>query len=244
MKAEVHVIGDLTVVITEVQITTYRRDANNMPYDVKATARPPINAGTISPFITLNVGEGVIKAGTLSADKIVANALSSSKISKGTLRAGPPLFGSWIEKTKKLQEEWYGKDFENFTEQERVEWVRINILAATDELHEALAEISWKPWASASFFNRDAFLGEIVDVLHFIGNLLAGAGVTDAELNKAYDDKMQRNIKRQREGYTGTEKCITCKRAKDDVIAHGGTFNYLSDGPSPQCDSCYGGFKP
>lgn len=136
-----------------------------------------------------------------------------------------PLFGNWIEKTKLLQEEFYGHKFEDFTEQELVEWVRINILAAEDELHEALSEISWKPWATKSYFNREAYLGEIVDVLHFVANLLAGARITDEELNAAYLEKMERNRERQRQGYTGVDKCNGCKRAKDDILAHGGTWH-------------------
>jgi dimeric dUTPase (all-alpha-NTP-PPase superfamily) len=134
----------------------------------------------------------------------------------------PKLFGNWIEKTKYLQEEFYGHKFEDFTHDELVQWVRINVLAAEDELHETLGEISWKPWASAQYFNREAYIGEIVDVLHFVANLLAGAGVTDEELNAAYLEKMERNRQRQREGYTGTDKCSKCSRAADDVVAHGG----------------------
>ncbi len=147
------------------------------------------------------------------------------------------LFGSWIENTKYLQEEFYGHKFEDFTVQERVEWVRINILAAEDELHEALGEISWKPWASAQFFNREAYLGEIVDVLHFVANLLAGANISDEELNAAYLEKMERNRERQRAGYSGTDKCDYCKRANDDIVAHGGKVFPLDNGGF-MCDDC------
>lgn len=151
----------------------------------------------------------------------------------------PLLFGTWIKDTKTLQEQWYGKNFETFTHQELVEWVRINILAAEDELHEALAEISWKPWASAEFFHREAFLGEIVDVLHFIGNLLAGADITDYELNSAYSEKMERNRERQRSNYTGLDKCSVCTRAGDDVVAHGGSMVYTDS--TWTCRACIDG---
>jgi dimeric dUTPase (all-alpha-NTP-PPase superfamily) len=166
------------------------------------------------------------------------------------------LFGQWIEKTKYLQEEFYEQKFEDFTNEQLVEWVRINILAAEDELHEALGEISWKPWASSQYFNREAYLGEIVDVLHFVGNLLAGAGISDAELNAAYLEKMERNRQRQREGYTGTDKCSKCKRAADDVTSHGGVMRLWTkpathDGISTNydstsaygCDQCYGDWE-
>lgn len=150
-----------------------------------------------------------------------------------------PLFGTWILQTKELQESAYGHKFENFSQKKLEEWVKINILAAEDELHEALGEISWKPWATAEFFNREAFLGEIVDVLHFVGNLLAGANITDAELNAAYQEKMDRNRARQKAGYTGLNKCQVCDRATDDIIAHGGTVEETTDGRKI-CDACLG----
>lgn len=142
----------------------------------------------------------------------------------------PPMFGTWIKKTKYLQEEFYGQKFEDFTHERLVEWVRINVLAAEDELHETLSEISWKPWAKSEYFNREAYLGELVDVLHFVGNLLAGAGITDEELNAAYLEKMERNRQRQREGYTGLDKCTRCKRAVDDIASHGGYVETTDDG--------------
>lgn len=197
---------------------------------------------------------------SISSDGVVLVTYESNEIGNALVNAVPPgygvdfvpkakmsptpdvLFGQWIEKTKYLQEEFYGHKFEDFTHQELVEWIRINVLAAEDELHEALGEVSWKPWASAQFFNREAYLGEIVDVLHFIGNLVAGAGITDEELNTAYLEKMERNRQRQREGYTGVAKCVKCKRAVDDIIAHGGSvteYPALPKGTTAYvCDNC------
>lgn len=164
--------------------------------------------------------------------------------SKTSVEPAPTvLFGDWIEKTKYLQEGFYGHKFEDFTQEELEQWVRTNVLAAEDELHEALGEISWKPWASSQFFNREAYLGEIVDVLHFIGNLLAGAQITDEELNAAYLEKMERNRKRQTQGYTGVDKCIICKRAVDDIEAHSGRVTWSQDGSNPRqalCEECEG----
>jgi hypothetical protein len=142
------------------------------------------------------------------------------------------LFGSWLAQTRDLQNEFYGFDLpfdiEDKTE-ELIDYVRVNVLAAEDELHEALNEVSWKPWASAQFINREEFIGEIVDTLHFIGNLLAGVGCTDAELTEAYLEKMNRNRARMTEGYTGLDKCFECKRSADDVISHGGFMVPFSD---------------
>lgn len=166
--------------------------------------------------------------------------ITISKEEFDKIKLDKPLFGNWVEKTKYLQEEFYGQKFEDFTLEQLVDWVRINVLAAEDELHEALGEISWKPWASSTYFNRDAYLGEIVDVLHFVGNLLAGAGITDQELNAAYLAKMERNRQRQRDGYTGLDKCAVCKRAVDDIVAHGGKM-VQGDEAGQWCDSCCDG---
>lgn len=132
------------------------------------------------------------------------------------------LFGNWLEETKALQELAYGHVLPKTEIPDIVQWVVINHVSAIDELHEALNEVSWKPWASAQFVNREAFIGEIVDALHFVGNLLAGVGCTDEELSAAYAEKMTRNAKRQLEGYDGvSDKCSICRRDMGDLKAHG-----------------------
>lgn len=132
------------------------------------------------------------------------------------------LFNGWLDATRKLQLDYYGFDFDKMSDAERTKYMLENAWAASDELHEAMNEISWKPWAKSEFFNREAFIGETVDALHFLANWLCAAKCTTEELNVAYLEKMERNRKRQRSNYTGLDKCILCKRAKDDVIAHGG----------------------
>lgn len=122
-------------------------------------------------------------------------------------------FEDWIMRTRVLQKEAYGADPVGLSGKEREEYVRWNVLAAEDELHEALAEISWKPWAKSEFFNREQFVGEMVDVLHFVGNLLAVANVTGTELTTRYSSKQDKNRERQRDGYDGVSgKCKGCKR--------------------------------
>lgn len=145
------------------------------------------------------------------------------------------LFGTWLAETLKLQTEFY-KDISDLPQGELEDWMRVNAFAAEDEIHEAMGEISWKPWATEHFFNREQFIGECVDALHFIGNMLAAAKCTDEELNQAYHEKMDRNKKRQKEGYTGTAKCVECRRAVDDIIAHGGYM--VAFNGSPVCNKC------
>jgi len=150
------------------------------------------------------------------------------------------LFDSWLAETKILQNDYYDHQLPILDEQPLIQFITWNTLAAEDELHEALNEVSWKPWASAEFVNREAFIGELVDALHFIGNMLAGVGCTDEELSEAYEEKMIRNRARMTDGYTGLEKCSICKRSKDDVIAHGGTM--IPDGDFQMiCNRCFKG---
>ena len=153
----------------------------------------------------------------------------------------PTLFGTWIKDTVDLQEEFYKPGIRNLPQGELEDWIRINTLAAEDELHEALQEISWKPWAKSEYFNREAFIGEIVDVLHFVANMLGAANCTDEELNAAYLEKMERNRERQRQNYTGLDKCTKCNRAADDVRAHGGVMkSWIQGHPDSVHSTGYG----
>jgi len=94
------------------------------------------------------------------------------------------------------------------------------MLAVDDELAEMRQAISWKPWQhDAPYADREEILKEAVDVLHFIANMIVAAGGTDEELNKLYLQKMEKNKKRQLEGYKVKAegvKCNQCSRALDD----------------------------
>jgi len=136
------------------------------------------------------------------------------------------LFNKWLDMTKKLQKEVYFIEFDKF-EGDRpqnirnlVEYMRWNMLAVDDELAEMRQAISWKPWQhDAPYADREEILKEAVDVLHFIANMIVAAGGTDEELNKLYMQKMEKNKKRQLEGYKVKAegvKCNQCSRALDD----------------------------
>lgn len=97
------------------------------------------------------------------------------------------------------------------------DFMRWNAFALEDEIHEAMAEVGWKPWATSRHVNDDAFLAEMVDAFHFFMNmLLAGLGqppgIIAERFKEAYYKKNQRNAERQQEGYTGLDKCPTCHR--------------------------------
>lgn len=126
--------------------------------------------------------------------------------------------GEMFELQGDLQEKAYGLHPLMMTDPEqRIEFFKDMVLAATDELHEALAEIGWKPWTTSTHFNEEAVQGELVDVFHFFMNLCMVSGMTPDMLYEKYKAKRTKNIKRQDEGYDGIKgKCPNCHRALDD----------------------------
>lgn len=126
-------------------------------------------------------------------------------------------FLALLTKQDELQRETFGYRFESMTDAERMEYVRWNVLALQDELHEALQETGWKPWASSDHLNLEAYVGELVDAFHFFMNMLLVTGVRPEQLAQRFTEmylaKWQRNVERQSEGYTGVkEKCPACGR--------------------------------
>jgi len=106
----------------------------------------------------------------------------------------------------------------DMSDEDKMAFVRTHVLALIDELHEALAETGWKPWATSNHLNADAFKGELVDAWHFFMNLMLVANMTAEDLYVRYMDKQRVNRKRQADGYDGvSSKCPGCRRAYDDV---------------------------
>lgn len=103
------------------------------------------------------------------------------------------------------------------------DFMRWNAFALEDEIHEAMAEIGWKPWATSRHLNREAFMKEMVDGWHFFMNLMLAVspGRSPAEIahefQELYLEKNQVNAERQQRGYTGTDKCPKCHRDLNDT---------------------------
>ena len=108
-----------------------------------------------------------------------------------------------IDLQAKLQSETYRKDISKLDTREKIEAYRINMMALQDELHEALNEMSWKPWAKAEYFNDDRVQQELVDAWHFFMNLMIISGMGAEKLHLRYLAKRKVNIKRQEDGYDG-----------------------------------------
>lgn len=138
----------------------------------------------------------------------------------------------WLESTKQLQEDYYKFDFEELraNPDALADYMTWNHTAAVVELGEAMKEIGWKTWIkNRGWINREAFLTEIVDVEHFLANMLVAADVTDAEHEMAYQSKQEINRERMRsKTYDGiSTKCPRCGRALDDSAVG---CKLLSDG--------------
>jgi hypothetical protein len=136
------------------------------------------------------------------------------------------LFENWLAETKKLQQEGYKINYELMSGDEPekinnlVEYIRWNMLAVDDELAEMRQAISWKPWQhDEPYADRFELIKEAVDVLHFVANMLVAAGASDEVLNAVYLEKMEKNRKRQIDGYKVKDagvKCTLCTRALDE----------------------------
>ncbi len=135
-------------------------------------------------------------------------------------------FEEAFEHQRIMQRDVFGNDVSEMDSKSRGAWIGLNVLAATDELHELLKECpAWKPWASTDEINRSAAIGEAVDAMHFFLNILDAIGVEPDEFWEAFKEKQLRNIKRQMAGYTGQSRCAGCGRAWDDIDKHRGDTN-------------------
>lgn len=121
-----------------------------------------------------------------------------------------------------LQTKSYGFEPSTLEGADRANYVRTMALAAVAELIETIDETSWKTWAKdqGAVHSREAFISELVDVWHFVMNLLLVVGCTPDEFFDGYMAKAEKNRRRQAEGYSSrTNKCPGCYRALDDADA-------------------------
>lgn len=120
-----------------------------------------------------------------------------------------------LRRQLELQRQSFGIDPASLHLEDRDRYVQAMSTALMVELGEALQEISWKPWASGQWFNRQAYMVELIDVLHFWCNLVLVATDDPQVVLDVYLRKAEINALRQKGGYTG-EKCPTCGRGADE----------------------------
>lgn len=135
-----------------------------------------------------------------------------------------------------LQRETFHNDPTMMTTEEAIVFIHWNVTALTDELHEMLAEIGWKPWASSKHINGAPAAKEMIDAWHFFMNIMLALGPFISQgqesghrfpcnvqelaqwWENAYYAKKAVNEQRQAEGYDGVStKCGVCKRELSEV---------------------------
>ena len=122
-----------------------------------------------------------------------------------------------MAKQAELQARINGYDIDQQDAATRIENIKLNVLACTAELHEALAETGWKPWATSQHINEEQFKTELIDAWHFLMNLFLHAGMMPTEIWARYNLKWKINMQRQEDGYDGVStKCLACGRNLDD----------------------------
>jgi dimeric dUTPase (all-alpha-NTP-PPase superfamily) len=104
---------------------------------------------------------------------------------------------------RRLQEECYHTDFAGMDNEERIAFIRQNVLALEDELHEALREVGWKSWAKTKYIHQTRLQEELIDALHFMLSLLLAANMNADDVYERYLTKNRINRRRQQEGYSG-----------------------------------------
>ncbi len=116
-----------------------------------------------------------------------------------------------------LQRESFGGDPASLAPEAKIQFIKDMVVALEDELHEALAEVGWKPWATSRHINEGPFKKELIDALHFWVNLCLAAGMDHSEVVHRYFAKAEVNAQRQADGYDGVStKCPSCGRAQDE----------------------------
>lgn len=76
-------------------------------------------------------------------------------------------------------------------------YIRERVLCATDELHEVLGEVYWKPWKDKSGIKDvAAYRTEMADTLSFILDLYLAAGLTGQDIVDDYMAKHAENLRR------------------------------------------------
>lgn len=127
-------------------------------------------------------------------------------------------FGNWLEVTRDMQVTHFGRDYEALRTDPALlgDTVQMQAGHLVWELGEMMAEYPGaKDWVTdRTIINRDMFLVEAVDALHFFANVLTALEFTDEELNQAYLTKMAKNRARMESGtYDGVvDKCWQCHR--------------------------------
>jgi len=101
---------------------------------------------------------------------------------------------SWLERTYALQVECFGGNPAELSADEKVDFVRRMTLGLIVEATEALNVVShWKWWHDdrGELFDKDHYIEELVDIMHFVGAMACMTGISDREWAEAYARKSE-----------------------------------------------------
>jgi hypothetical protein len=107
-------------------------------------------------------------------------------------------------------------------DEERIQYIKDQVLALQLEIAEFMNEVGWKPWATSRHINRDAAFGELRDAWQHLTNLmLAVNGGLASDVARDLETELYRKhtLNYERIGaYDGvSDKCPACKRALDET---------------------------
>lgn len=138
---------------------------------------------------------------------------------------------------RELQSKINGYEIGEQTDEQRIDNIKMNVLAATAELIEVLDETGWKPWATSRHVNYDRGQQELVDVWHFFMNLMLHFNMQPHHLYERYREKYLVNVRRQEDGYDGVkEKCPQCHRDLAEMNLKEVIVKGLVPGANPHVD--------
>ncbi|NQT22350.1 MAG: dUTP diphosphatase [Candidatus Omnitrophica bacterium] len=113
-------------------------------------------------------------------------------------------FTSKLEKIFDLQKQ-FGKqfiDFDNLSVQEKEKWTKELLIALMNEGFEALNWTNAKHWKKPVYpINKMELKYELIDMLHFLLNLMILWDITAEECFSMYMAKNKENHERQKRGY-------------------------------------------
>ena len=107
----------------------------------------------------------------------------------------------FVEIQRLVQTGTYGADPASLRGEERARFARDMVLAATEELHEILRCLEWKPWAERDRRGEDVeprhhVEGEFGDLLAFVGNLACVWELGTDDVLSGHERKVRVNVQR------------------------------------------------
>jgi len=118
---------------------------------------------------------------------------------------------------EELQLSAYGIDVASLETSTRVEYIKHNVLALLDEVHETLREVGWKPWSQDAFINEEAARDELADVMLFVTNLCLALRLSPGDLRRRVEAKQ--DVNRQRAAARDAGETNT-RASRPSLIGH------------------------